>query len=177
MMYPPASAETPLVTIQGGVLRANRQLYEWTVTNHHSSPIVLIHFPQYSGDTFNTPKGWSQEWKNQAKLGGKDAPGWVKAIAEDAEPGIAPGESAKFDMRLSRGGALARPGKVTVRFADGTEVVVRGVELPSAPSFLERNAMVIGLAAIFVIVLIVHFRRQRKSRTATPPSASSGQPE
>jgi hypothetical protein len=105
--------------------------------------------------------------------GGKDAPGWVRTSVSDPAEGIPSGGSAKFEMRLARAGALPRPGTVAVRFADGTEVTVANVELPTAQSFLERNAMLIGLAAILVIALLVHLRRRRARRPAAASTAAS----
>jgi hypothetical protein len=164
-------AAEPPVTIAGGARPDNPHFYEWVVTNASTSPIVFIEFPQYRGDTFTAPPEWSQEWKNRASIGGgKNAPGWVRTSVEHPAEGIAAGESAQFELRVSRAGALARLGEVTVRFADGTEVVVADVELPSAQSLLERNAMVIGLVVIIAIALLIHFRRRAKPAT-TPASA------
>jgi hypothetical protein len=164
-------AAEPPVTIAGGVRPHNPQFYDWTVTNASTSPIVFIEFPQYHGDMFTAPPGWSKEWKNQSSAGAEDAPGWVRTSVGDPAEGIAAGESAQFELRVSRAGALARLGQVTVRFADGTEVVVADVELPSAQSLLERNAMVIGLVVIVAIALLIHFRR--RSKPATTPASTS----
>ncbi|MFQ5804855.1 MAG: hypothetical protein ACE5I3_00230 [Phycisphaerae bacterium] len=170
-----ASADEPAVTITGGA-DGTGQFYEWKVTNNHTSPVVYIEFPHFRGDTFSAPAGWAQEWKNRAMVGGgKPAPGWVRTSVKDPAQGISPGDSARFVLRVSRAGADRRPGKVTVRFADRTEVTVADVELPTAKSFLERNVMGIGLAAIFALALLVHFRRRRKpspARAFSPPSAS-----
>jgi hypothetical protein len=173
-----ARSEEPRANISGGVDADNRQLYEWTVTNLNTSPIVFIEFPQYHGDTFTAPSGWSQEWKNKASIGGgENAPGWVRTSVADPTRGIPPGGSAQFGLRVSRAGALTRTGKVTVRFADGSEVIVADVELPSAPTFFEQNAMLIGLAAIFVVALLVHLRRRRRQAapeaTQVPDSAEA----
>jgi hypothetical protein len=158
------AADQMPVTIEGGVLPTNTQFYGWTVTNHHTSPIVYIEFPHYHGDTFNAPPGWSSEWKNQRRVGGgKDAPGWVRTSVADPVDGILPGRSAAFEMRVSREGALTRSGRVTVRFADGTETIVADVELPCAPGFTEQNIMLFTLAGIFVIALAIHLRRRRKA--------------
>ncbi len=170
---PAAAADgQSLVTIEGGARSDNPQFYHWEVTNHHSSPIIYIEFPQYHGDTFNPPAGWSQDWKNQRKLkGGEDAPGWVRTSVEQAGDGIAPGRSAAFEMRISREGALPRTGVVTVRFADDTESLIAGVELPSAKSFLEQNIMAMAMAAIFLVALLLHSKRRktiaRKQNEAT----------
>jgi hypothetical protein len=172
-VLPAVAAAEPKVTIKGGVDPNNRQLFSWTVTNGHTSPIVFIHFPQYHGDTFIPPTGWGQEWKNRAMVrGGEDAPGWVQTSVSDAAQGIPPGGSASFEIRIARAGALPRPGTVTVRFADETEVTVGNVEVPSAQSFLERNAMMIGLVAVFAIALLVHLRRRR----TRPPAATAAPP-
>ncbi len=155
----------PLVTITGGP-DTSRQNYTWRVTNHHNAPIVFIEFPHYRGDNFAAPRGWKIEWKNRMMLGARDAPGWCRVSVETGADGIAPGRSAQFGMRLARGGAPARPGRVTVRFADGTEYVVPGVILPTRPGFWERNIMSIGLGVIFVIVVAVHLRRRAKANAA-----------
>lgn len=169
-----AMAQEPLVTIEGGALPNNSQMYEWKVTNHHTSPIVFIHFPHYYSDSFFAPAEWKPEWKNQMKAGADDAPGWVQASVADPTRGIPPRGSVTFGVRQSRGGSfLPRPGEVTVRFADGTTKVVANVELPTETSMLERNAMGIGLAVIFVIALTFHFRRHRKTASA----ASEASPE
>ena len=167
-----AGADQPKVTIDGGVRAGNTQFYDWKVTNHHTSPIVYVEFPHYHADTFETSEGWAQEWKNRMMLGGKDAPGWVRARVDDPGRGIPPGGRADFEMRIARAGALPRPGNVTIRFADGTELVVANVEIPSDHSFLEQNIMVFGLAVIFLIALAIHLRRRRKSSTPVPPATS-----
>jgi hypothetical protein len=167
------AGDGPELTIDGGVRSGNPQYFDWKVTNHHNSPIVYIEFPHYHGDTFNAPDGWAQEWKNRMMLGGKDAPGWVRTSVENPGNGIRPGGSASFEMRLARAGALPRPGKVTVRFADGTELIVADVEVPSAHSFLEQNIMVFSLAVIFVIALAIHFRRRRRTAAPDPPAPAA----
>jgi hypothetical protein len=67
---------------------------------------------------------------------------------------------------------LPRPGDVTIRFADGAELTVANVEVPSAHSFLEQNIMVFSLAAIFLIALAIHFRRRRNPPAPVPPATS-----
>ena len=165
-------ADQPKVTIDGGVRADNTQFYDWKVTNHHTSPIVYIEFPHYHGDTFETSEGWAQEWKNRSMLGSTDAPGWVRTSVDDPGQGIPPGGSADFMMRLARAGAMPRPGKVTVRFADGAQLIIADVEVPSAHSFLEQNIMVFSLAAIFLIALVIHLRRRRKLSAPVPPATS-----
>jgi hypothetical protein len=175
-VLPAVAADEPKVTIKGGVDPDNPQYFSWTVTNRHTAPIVFMGFPQYHGDSFWAPDGWGQEWKNQAKVGGgEDAPGWVRTSVSDPAEGIPPGGSARFEMRIARAGALPRSGKIAVRFADGTEVTVANVEVPAAASFLERNAMLIGLAAILVIAVLVHLRRRRARRPAAAPSPGTAE--
>lgn len=168
------AGDEPKVMIEGGVRSDNRQFYDWKVTNHHTSPIIYIEFPHYHGDTFIAPAGWAQEWKNRSMVGGKNAPGWVRTNVESPTEGIPPGGSAGFQMRIARAGALARPGQVAVRFADGTELIVADVELPSAQSFLEQNIMVFGLGLIFVVALLIHFHRRRKPSLPATPTETDG---
>lgn len=172
-------ADSPRVAIEGGVRQDNPQFYAWKVTNHHTSPIVFIEFPQYHGDSFTAPPGWNQEWKGRAMAGTKGEPGWVRTSVDDPLRAIPPGGSAEFEMRTTTTGALPRPGAVTVRFADGTVVSVSGVELPTAQSFLERNVMGIGLALIFGIAVLVHLlrRRRKAASVAAARPATSDPPE
>ncbi len=163
--------QTPKVTITGGPDLTGHN-YEWQVTNHYTSPIVHIEFPQYRGDTFFAPEGWKQEWKNRAMVGGKDSPGWCRTSAASAGEGIPPGGTSRFGMRIARAGAMARPGRVTVRFADGTQAVVTNVLLPTAKGFIERNIMGIGLTLIAAVALVIHWRH-RKSRRGQPPAAET----
>jgi hypothetical protein len=168
-MLSTAAADEALVTITGGTDPRNPQFYRWSITNNHTSPVVFIEFPHYHADTFAPPSDWAQEWNNRSMVGGRDAPGWVRTSVETPTLGIQPGATASFEMRLARAGADTRPGKVAVRFADGTQTVIAGVLLPSAKPFLERNALAIGLAVIFVTAVLIHLRRRRKR----PPAAAS----
>ena len=171
-----ARADAPGVTITGGVDMENHQFYSWKVTNNSDQPLVSIQFEQYRGDTLDCPEGWTQDWKNRAMVGGgDDAPGWVRAYVENPANGLRTRHSIEFRLRVARGDVLARPGQATVRFADGTETVVENVEVPSTQSMIERNAMVIGLAAIFIVVLVWHARRRTRLQeqtagTAPPPA-------
>jgi hypothetical protein len=166
-------ADEPKVTIAGGVRPGNQQYYDWKVTNHHTTPVVYLEFLQYHGDLFTAPSGWSQEWKNRAMIGGgKNAPGWVRTRAENSGAGIQAGRSAAFEMRIARAGALTRAGRVTVRFADESEIIIANVELPCAPGFTEQHVMLFALAAIFVIALAIH-RRRRRAAADTAATTSS----
>ena len=170
-------ADDPRVTIAGGIEPDNPQFYSWDVSNHHDQPIVSIQFDHYRADTLECPGDWSQEWKNRAMVGGgKDAPGWVRASVANPVMGIPAGRAARFRMRISRGDVLARPGKAVVRFADGTEVVVTGVEVPSAQTTIERNAMVIGMALIFAAALLLHARSRKGPQAEATTTAASPSP-
>ncbi len=166
-----AGQQAPKVTITGGPDLTGHN-YEWQVTNHYTSPIVFIEFPHFHGDTFFAPQGWKQEWKNRTMVGSKNAPGWCRASAASAGEGIPPGGTSRFGMRIARAGAMARPGRVTVRFADGTETFVDGVTLPSAKGFIERNIMGIGLTLIAAIALLIHWKHRQGKRGA-PPAADA----
>jgi len=174
----PARAADPPVTIER-VAAESQQFFKWKITNGHTSPIVRLHIPQYHGDLFDAPPGWDQQWKNKAAVGGgEDAPGWVKTGVERPVQGIQPGRSAVFQLRIARVGAVSRPGTITVYFADGSEVAVAGVELPSAKSPLERHVMSIGLAVIFVLALLIHLHRQKKRvREAAAQAAAAEETE
>ncbi len=164
--------EEPKVEIAGGA-DGSGQNYRWTVTNHYGSPIVYIQFPHYHADTFHAPEGWSKESTYLVNVGVPDKPGTCTASVDSARKGIPPGRSAEFSVRLATGGAHRRPGQVTVRFADGTQTIVAGVELPTASTTPERLYGLIGFALVFVIIVIVQTRRRRKGPRAIEPDAGS----
>lgn len=173
LVAPRTAAQQPKVTITGGA-DASGQNYRWTVTNHYGSPVVYIQFPHYHADTFFAPDGWEKECTNLIRVGARNAPGTCTTWADSAEKGIAPGRSAEFGMRLaSAGGHHRRAGRVTVRFADGTQTIVAGVELPTASTTPERLYGLIGFALVFLIIVIVQTRRRRKAPPAVEPDAGS----
>ncbi len=166
LLLPAARAREPIVTITGGV--DETQNYKWTVTNHHSSPIVYIQFPHFHADMFQTPVGWNQKCTYLVNVGVPDVPGTCTASVDAPRKGIQTGRSAQFDMRISTGGAQRRPGKVTVRFADGSATIVSGVELPTRSSTSERLVALVGLGLVFGILLLTRWRRRRKKPAPAP---------
>jgi len=173
LVAPRTAAQQPRVTITGGA-DGSGQNYHWTVTNHYGSPVVYIQFPHYHADTFLTPDGWEKECTNLIHVGARKKPGTCTASVDSPGKGIASGHSAEFGMRLARGGGYhRRPGQVTVRFADGTQTIVGGVELPTASTTSERLYALIGFALVFVIVVYVQVRRRRKGAPAAQPDTGS----
>lgn len=73
-------------------------------------------------------------------------------------------------MQIGPRGAIRGRGDVVVRFADGLEHVVAGVELPRQETGTEKNLPLFGLAAMLVVVVIVH---RIRSRSNSSKSASS----
>jgi hypothetical protein len=176
---PPAGSDhvarrSPVITDLGFRKRCRRgvsgQNYLWTVTNRHNSPIVYVQFPHYHADTFIVPPGWTMQCTNLASR----QPGTCTAIADSRQTGIARGRSTEFGMRLANlSGHHARPGDVTVGFADGTETTVADVELPTPSSTPERLVALIGFVLVFGILVLVQLRRRRKARTLAPPNGSA----
>jgi len=157
-----AAAQTPKVTITGGVddLRIN---YTWQVTNHHTSRIIYVEFPHFMAETFTPPKGWSwDESTNMPKANVSPKPGLCIGRVKSTIGGIAPSMTATFAMRVQTPTVKRRPGNVLVRFADGTEVTVTGVELPHRESKFEKYSTPIGIAALGILWLIVRTIRKRK---------------
>lgn len=158
------------VTITGGA-DATGQRYTWTVHNHADQRIVAVVFPHYHADLFAVPNPpgesyWQAACTNLMQAGGTDAPGVCRAYVEDPRRGIAPNLSAEFSMRIAHVGAHSRPGQVTVTFADGSQTVVDGVELPTAPTFGERYIMAIGMFAILALIVFGQIRRRRAAGAA-----------
>ena len=150
------------------------QNYAWTVKNRHTSPIVSIVFPHYQADSFITPDGWKQKCTNLAVIGSENASGECRAYVEPPAPGIAPGASAQFKLRLARVSALRGSGTVTIVFADGTSTLVSGVTVPVAESFLQRLMIPLAMGAIFVAAFLIHALRKRRkeaAKSAAPPDS------
>lgn len=155
------------VEITGGADQSG-QNYRWTIRNRGSSPIVSVEFPHYHADTFIVPDGWdNSDCTNLARVGGGSGPGACRATPLAGEIGLRPNRTAEFGMRISRAGAIRRPGAVTVQFADGTRTVVDGVEVPSRATFGERYIMVIGMAVIIGGAILINLRRRRKQPAPT----------
>lgn len=158
----------PLVTITGGA-DGSGQNYSWTITNRHSSPIVFIEIPHYRADTFVTPAGWQQECTNLMIAGQAREPGVCRAWPKPNASGLTPGRSAEFALRVAREGAQRRTGTVLVKFADGTQVSIPGVEVPTRESVPERFAALIGMALIVGLLIVFQLRARRKAVSARPP--------
>lgn len=161
-----AAGEQPKVTITGGADDTAHN-YLWIVTNHYTSPIVFIKIPHYHADMFNTPPGWTQHNTYIAKVGGEDRPGVCTASAP-ADQGIAPGQSIEFGMRIGGIGAKVGTGDVKIRFADGTETTVSGVVVSEVFPLDMKFVPLIGLAVIFVLVIVIRELRSRRSAAARP---------
>jgi len=161
------------VTIEGGN-DGSGQNYEWTVTNRHTSPIVSIVFPHYQADTFTPPAGWRQKCTNLAVIGSADEPGECRGYVEPPTPGIAPGASDKFRIRLARVGAAKGSGTVTVQFADGTSAQISGVTLPTAQSGWEKSLMPVAMGALLLLALLIARRKKRgdEPNLAGPPESA-----
>lgn len=159
----------PQVTIEGGA-DATGHNYVWKITNQGGPAIIHVEFPHYHADLFFGPPGWSTKSTNLVNVGVKSPHGICAAMAESAADGITEGQSAEFKMRIAPARAPRGVGKVVVRFADDSEVVVADVELPVPPPAGDNYMSLIGLGAIFFVFLLIGAirRRARRQRSATP---------
>ncbi len=160
---PVTAADKPKVTITGGA-DASGQHYAWTVTNRHTSPIVYVEFPHYHADLFFAPENWSTKTTALVNVGYKDEPGVCIARVESPAAGIHLGGALDFGMRIAPLPTKRGKGTVLVRFADGTESGVAGVELPQPRGVWDKYASLIGLGAIFLLWIIFRARRWAKAR-------------
>lgn len=168
-----AQPSTKPVRIDGGT-RDGGANYTWEVKNQSDQPIVRVEFPHYHADTFRPPEKWEQECTNLMVVGGKNAPGVCAGFVVEPRRGIQAGRSGEFYMRINRRGAMARPGDVTVHFADGSTFVVRGVTLPTQQGFIERYIAALGLAAIFGLIILIRLRSsKRKTAEELAPDAAA----
>ena len=169
----PVAAGSPKVTITGGADTSGHN-YSWTVTNEHTSPVVYVAFPHYRAGLFFTPAGWAAKSTFLVDAGVEERPGVCTARADPPTAGIPPGRSAQFGMQIAARGAQRGPGQVTVRFADGTETIVSGVELPQPETFGDKYLSLIGLGLVFGVAIVAReWHVRRKSRALREESLSS----
>jgi hypothetical protein len=166
---PAAADDDQKVTIIGGADQSGHN-YEWTVTNHHDSPIVAIEFRHFEVDLFSVPDNWSSQ--GSEVVGNK--PGVCRASAVPPYGGLDAGESMVLQARVGPGGAHRGSGPVTVTFADGTTFTVADVNLPIREPVKGRYIRLVGsvvLGVLFLAALAAHQRRRRRAEGG-PPSAA-----
>jgi len=159
-------ADGQAVVITGGA-DASGHTYSWQVRNEGASPLVEIHFPHFRGGLFFPPKGWSGDCTALVQVGAKDEPGICTARAPAPADGIAPRQSAPFSMQIASSGAKRGLGEVIVRFADGSEARVAGVELPQREAAGDKNLPLYGLGGLFAIFVIAQAIRKRRRRATS----------
>lgn len=160
----PASAlGNPVVSITGGA-DASGHTYTWQVRNGGVSPVVEVRFPHFRGGLFFPPPGWSNDCTALVHVGAKDEPGVCTARAAAPAEGIAPGQSVAFSMQIAPSGARRGLGEVTVRFADGSETRVDGVESPQQEGLSDKYVSLIALGGVFTIFVITQAVRKHRGR-------------
>jgi hypothetical protein len=160
---PAVGSDESAVTITGGA-DATGDGYAWTVVNNHTSPIVYVEFPHYHASLFLAPDGWSTDSTFLVNVGVEDRPGTCTARVGQPASGIKRGATGTFQMRVYQPGTRRGQGTVVVRFADGSEVQVSGVEMPTPEAMSDKYAPLIGLGAIFIIWLAIGAKRRGKIR-------------
>ena len=158
-------AEDPPILITGGADESGHQ-YAWKVTNLSPQAIVEIRFPHYRANLFFPPPDWEQSCTGLVAAGARNEPGLCTARAPAGKDGIAPGRSAEFKMQIASVGARRTPGRVTLRFTDGTETVVSGVELPTPEPLGDQYVSLVGLGMIFALLAVRQATKKRKARNA-----------
>jgi cbb3-type cytochrome oxidase subunit 3 len=164
-----ARAEGSRVVITGGADETEHN-YTWNVTNRSTSRIVRIELPHFAASLFSAPDNWKQGTPaemNLVRLGWNSNPGlcWTEPTA--GNPGVGPGMTAVFSMQIAAVGALRAPGTVTVKFADGTQVQVAGVQLPTQPVKTSPWTALFGMGLIFVLFIVYRERSKRKQAAST----------
>ena len=156
-----ANGQTPLVTINGGVDETHKH-YAWTVTNNYTKKIVSITFPHFGANLFFAPDGWKVDCTNLVAVGVSNPTGTCKATAESDRYSLSQSKSAEFSMQAGYQRAKRGTGSVTVNFEDGTQFIVRKVELPVAESTIDKNLPLIGLGTMFALYLLFTLLRRKK---------------
>jgi len=161
LIGPASGVANPTVLITGGA-DASGHTYAWQVANNGASPIVQVRFPHYRAGLFFVPPDWSKECTALVHVGVKDEPGVCTARAGSPGKGIAPGRSTTFSMQIAPAGAKRGRGEVTLRFDDGTEMRVGGVELPQGEGLGDKYVSLIGLGLVFMIFILAQAIRKRR---------------
>ncbi len=160
----PAFAQQPRVTITGGADEAGT-MYHWTVTNHHTSPVIYVEFPHYRATIFFAPNGWSTDQSTHLVTAGHTVqPGLCVAHVQSGVVGIGSQRNADFRMQISPGEVQRVSGKVTLQFADGSKIVVRGVELPQRQALGDRYISLIGLGCIFILIIVIRTLKEKRRK-------------
>lgn len=144
------------VDVTGGADFSGHE-YTWTVTNLHTSPLVYVALPGHHVDLFTVPEDWTFQ---------RIASGLVATAGQGAA--IVTGRDATFKMRVEPKGAKRGRGNMTVRFADGTQYIVRDVEVPQPESNAETYMPLLGLAMMLLVIIMA--RRKRARRRSVPDS-------
>ncbi len=160
-------ADEPIVTIEGGMQDTDD--YSWEITNHGDKPIVYVEFPHFHADLFTPPRGWEIECTFLVNVGVPEKPGICTATATDPADGIQPGRTARFDMRIAKLETYRGEGEAKLRFSDGTETIVGGVELPRGLTLAERSGPALGFAVVVLIMILVGTRARKKRAAADEP--------
>jgi hypothetical protein len=174
---PSAMAGDADVIITGGADETQHS-YNWQVTNRSNARIIRIEFPQYGADLFETPDTWGQGTQKEMNLvnvgWNYKEPGvcWAEPIPPYA--GLAPGATAKFGMRIAGMGAMKSTGTVRIKFDDGTEGTVAGVELPQMPTRPSVYLGPLGMGALLFVFIFVREYRRRKQPPSTPGDTIEG---
>jgi hypothetical protein len=150
------------VTITGGADTSGRN-YSWTVRNERSSPIVYLEIPYKKVLMFFAPDGWQTDCGRGAGAVRERRAETCVAAAASVASGIPHGAAAEFRMRLSGSGARRARGTVLIRFADGNEAQVDGVELPQRETIGDKYVSLFALGAIFATWAVVRAVRRRRS--------------
>jgi len=155
-------ASDPKARIEGGA-DATGHIYEWSVINESRTPIVQVKMHHHRATLFFGPDEWKIECENLVNVGVSTPWGECQATAPTGG-GIAPGRRGAFRMQCAPTGTTRGRGTVIIRFADGTEAVVDGVELPRPESTGDRYIPLLGLGVIAGIYAIIHAARRNRAK-------------
>lgn len=136
--------------------------YAWKLTNEGASSIVEVRIPHYRANLFFPPDGWESSCTGLVAVGAKNEPGLCTVKPASGKEGLTPGRSVELRMQIAAAGAKRRAGSVVVRFADGAEFSVAGVELPTRESSGDRYVAPTGLGLIIMILAFRNARRKRR---------------
>ena len=162
-LLPGRTEAGPSTAVVTGGADTSGHNYEWTITNHYTAAVIAVEFRHYGASLFVAPDGWDADCAKLVNVGVRDPAGTCTASAEP-DSGIRPGRSGTFRLQVAHDSARRGTGAVLLRYADGTDVTIGGVELPTPESLTDQYVPLLGLGVVFLLVIAARERRARKAR-------------
>lgn len=161
-----------------GVDQVDSSDFTWVVTNHDASPIVMVQMPQAFGLIPKSPDGWTEEAMIKSyDPDAKHEPGVVRFRADARSRAIHTGRSLEFRLTMRPLEKYVGKGTVIVMLADGTTIQVPNVACPAEEPWMREYFPGVGMAGLFVVIVLFRWRAGRRKRAAADSDATQAASE